>query len=312
MKKLLNIVIVVALYILLFLPIRGTTMASSLAKVTFSDVIAYKGNEIEIIVMLSNCQEIKSMAVVPLYDSDRLEYISGAWLLKDALMSDWNQDEQNGVILYSSETNVNGEIAKFVLRVTDNASWDDIDFSCKVVLKNGNNSIDVEVEKMQISIACNHEWDCEVHKKNSTCFSDGYTYRICTICNRENELSKIEKTAHTISDWIIDQESTLNEEGVRHKECIICHEVIEEDTIPVIGQCHHIWGEELFVKNSTYSEFGMIYKSCEICGENLNIIELEKLGMKPWCVAIISISTGVATGLIAFLITTIVFTKRKK
>ena len=136
---------------------------------------------------------------------------------------------------------MNGDIAKFIFKLTDNDSWDDIDFSCKVVLKNSNGTVDVDVKPLKIFIICDHHWDDEIHTKNSTCTEEGYTYNLCYICNRENKLTYMEKIAHKVSDWIIDKESTLNEEGLRHKECIVCKEVIAEEVIPPLGQCNHFW-----------------------------------------------------------------------
>ncbi|MDE6441130.1 MAG: cohesin domain-containing protein [Clostridia bacterium] len=312
MKKLLSATIAAILCMFLCFPVALSAMAASLAKVTFNDVAARKGEYIEIIVSLSDCQEIKSMAVVPLYDSERLEYISGEWLIGNALLIDWNQPEQNGVILYSSETDVNGDIAKFVFKLTDNDSWEDIDFSCKVVLKNGNSTIEVEVETVKIYITCDHECGDEVYTKNSTCTEEGYTFKLCSVCNREIKLTDIEKIAHTASDWIVDKEATLDEEGLQHKECTVCKKVIEEQIIPHLGQCNHVLGEDVFVKDPTYSESGYVYRICRICGEDVKLFDLDSLGMKPWLVAVIAVGTGVVAGFIVFLVCYFVLLKRKK
>lgn len=277
MKKLLIATFAVIISMFLCFPVALSARAASLAKVTFNDAASRKGESIEIIVNLSGCQKIKSMAVVPLYDSGRLEYISGEWLIGGALLSDWDQDEQNGVILYSSETDVNGDIAKFVFQLTNNDSWDDIDFSCKVVIKNGNSTIGVEVDSLKISIICDHEWNDEILTKNSTCTEEGYTYKLCSICKRENRLTDIEKIAHNASDWIIDKESTINEEGLKYKECTVCKEVIAEVVIPQLGQCNHIFGDEVFIQEATCSESGMVYNICEICDNKNVLIEIEKL-----------------------------------
>ena len=39
------------------------------------------------------------------------------------------------------------------------------------------------------------------------------------------------KTGHTPSDWIIDKNPTNTEFGSKHKECTICHKVLEEESI---------------------------------------------------------------------------------
>lgn len=312
MKKWITILASAVCILLYFTTFSVTATAASLTKVTFNDVVARKGETVEIVVSISDCQAFKSMAVVPLYDSERLEYISGEWLIDGALLSDWSQEEQNGVILYSSETIINGEIAKFVFKVADDSSWDDIDFSCKVVLKNGNSEIDVDVAPLKIFILCDHVWDSEMHTVDSTCAQEGYIYRNCTICNREDVITVIEKAAHTESDWMIDRVATLHETGSRHKECLVCREILEQETIPLLGQCNHIWGEEVFVDKATIVKSGMVYKNCQICGEKLKLYDLDVQGVKLIFVILASIGSAIVAGVAIWIICTRTFLRRKK
>lgn len=43
------------------------------------------------------------------------------------------------------------------------------------------------------------------------------------------------KSAHTASDWIIDTPATATTAGTKHKECTVCHRVLETQTIPSMG-----------------------------------------------------------------------------
>lgn len=43
------------------------------------------------------------------------------------------------------------------------------------------------------------------------------------------------KSAHTASDWIIDTPATAATAGTKHKECTVCHRVLETQTIPSMG-----------------------------------------------------------------------------
>ena len=47
------------------------------------------------------------------------------------------------------------------------------------------------------------------------------------------------KAAHTASDWIIDTEATATTDGTKHKECTVCHRVLETGTIPATGSGEH-------------------------------------------------------------------------
>ena len=55
---------------------------------------------------------------------------------------------------------------------------------------------------------------------------------------------KSDIAVHTASDWIIDTAATETENGAKHKECTVCHKVLEAETIPATGSGHtHTYGE---------------------------------------------------------------------
>ena len=70
---------------------------------------------------------------------------------------------------------------------------------------------------------------------DSTCFALGSYDEVvyCSVC--EIELSREEKEIslkdHTSSGWITDTEATCKAEGAKHKECTVCHEVLENGVI---------------------------------------------------------------------------------
>ena len=75
--------------------------------------------------------------------------------------------------------------------------------------------------------------------KEATCTEDGLTSgKKCGDCGKILEEQKvIPKTGHNLTDWIIDLEPTKESSGYRHKECINCKEVIEEEQMPKLGGC---------------------------------------------------------------------------
>lgn len=75
--------------------------------------------------------------------------------------------------------------------------------------------------------------------KEATCTEDGLTGgKKCGDCGKILEEQKvIPKTGHNLTDWIIDLEPTKESSGYRHKECINCKEVIEEERMPKLGGC---------------------------------------------------------------------------
>lgn len=53
-----------------------------------------------------------------------------------------------------------------------------------------------------------------------------------------------DKAAHTASDWIIDTAATDSADGSTHKECTVCHKVLETAIIPATGSGHtHAYGD---------------------------------------------------------------------
>ena len=46
---------------------------------------------------------------------------------------------------------------------------------------------------------------------------------------------KDEEATHTASDWITDTAATATTDGTKHKECTVCHRVLETGTIPATG-----------------------------------------------------------------------------
>ena len=198
--------------------------------VTFDCVISNDSKVLEVTIILSNCPKVKAIGIKPIYDSEKLEYVSGEWLIESALISDWGED--SSVLAYSSEKNVNTEIAKYLFRIKDFSSSDeDVAFSAKVSLKS--NSGDIMIGTIQ---KCSHLWSTERHIKAPNCYENGYEYFSCIICGSENKIANTEtsKLEHVPSDWIVDKQATQQEIGKKHKKCTVCHTVLETETIPTL------------------------------------------------------------------------------
>ena len=74
---------------------------------------------------------------------------------------------------------------------------------------------------------------------------------------------------HQVEERIIDKEATCIEPGLKHGECIICGELVEEE-IPLT---EHQFGEWKVIEESTCVEAGYRERVCEVCGH----IEKEEL-----------------------------------
>lgn len=209
--------------------------ANETCSVILNSVSAKKGQLVEIKVEVLDCPNIISMAIVPKYNTEKLEYVTGEWLVSGALMSDWSIEKEDGVILFSSETNINGDLAKFVFLVKESEDWEDIVVDAKIVIKTNEETITPNIVVSKIYLECNHSLEAAIYTKEPTCTNEGYTYRLCSICKREVILSEIGKLDHVYSDWIIDLEPTESLKGKRHKECLSCGKLLVEEIIDEIS-----------------------------------------------------------------------------
>ena len=68
---------------------------------------------------------------------------------------------------------------------------------------------------------------------SATCTKDGYTGdSICEVCGSNVNPGKvIPATGHKASGWIIDKQPTATEKGSKHKECTVCKEVLETESL---------------------------------------------------------------------------------
>lgn len=65
------------------------------------------------------------------------------------------------------------------------------------------------------------------------------------------------KSAHTASDWIIDTPATATTSGSKHKECTVCHRVLETGPIPATGGGYYYAPTAAVVP-----DMPMLYRGC--------------------------------------------------
>lgn len=80
--------------------------------------------------------------------------------------------------------------------------------------------------------ALGHDYETVVTEP--TCTEMGYTTYTCSRCGDTYKGDYTEAAGHKPGDWIIDKEPTTGSEGSKHKECEVCGEKLEEETIEKI------------------------------------------------------------------------------
>lgn len=88
------------------------------------------------------------------------------------------------------------------------------------------------VLSMFIFAGCAHEH--EFSKEWST--NETEHWHVCTVEDCE-EVS--DKGKHEATDWIVDKQATCTEAGKQHKECTVCHKVMEEEEIAIDPTAHN-------------------------------------------------------------------------
>ena len=94
-----------------------------------------------------------------------------------------------------------------------------------------------------------------------TCTTEGYTEYNCISCDYSYRDDFVAKIDHTSSEWIVDKASDCLNGGTKHKECTVCHEILEEGTIPATGHKFNV-----VVVKPTCTADGYTIHTCEYCG----------------------------------------------
>lgn len=118
---------------------------------------------------------------------------------------------------------------------------------------------------------------------------------------------KAEEATHTASDWITDTAATATTDGTKHKECTVCHRVLETGTIPAAGGGEHMhnyssdWKSDsinhwkecscghkddvaahsfkwVVDKEATVTKKGTKHEECKVCGYQRPAVEIPATG----------------------------------
>ena len=115
-----------------------------------------------------------------------------------------------------------------------------------------------EAKKCEVCGQSYGELDANNHTALSGWASDEtHHWKTCSACNTD-----IEKSAHTLGEWVIDKEATATEAGSRHKVCTICNYETPTETIPATGPCTHEGSTPWEPANDGVHHV----KKCTVCG----------------------------------------------
>lgn len=76
-----------------------------------------------------------------------------------------------------------------------------------------------------------HKYTEEIEVKQPICGTEGYIIYQCQ-CGKTHKEILNPTVAHKLTGWIIDKKPTYTETGLKHKECLMCYAIVEQETIP--------------------------------------------------------------------------------
>ena len=120
--------------------------------------------------------------------------------------------------------------------------------------------------------ACDNNTETHTHEYikiviPATCSERGFNLYVCA-CGDTYKDDYVNMLSHTQGEWITDTEATCTASGSRHKECMVCHTVIEQETIPTLDHkfSKKDTDEKYLFSPATCTKKAEYYYSCK-CGE---------------------------------------------
>lgn len=116
--------------------------------------------------------------------------------------------------------------------------------------------------------ATGHLWEEQMKVDQvPTCIAEGKQSIHCSKCDEikegSEEILPVNPSNHCYKEWIIVEEPSCNEEGVKRKTCIDCG-AVEEEAILAKG---HSWNKGIVTKAATITASGVKTYTCSSCGE---------------------------------------------
>ncbi len=87
--------------------------------------------------------------------------------------------------------------------------------------------------------------DYEEIKRMPNCTENGVSlYHKCKTCGyvkeTETEIKELEAYGHELTEWLVEKEPTLEQDGLRKKYCSRCEALIEEEVIPHLDEVNYV------------------------------------------------------------------------
>ena len=147
-----------------------------------------RGEEITFSVGISKGTAVRSILIIPVYDSNAVELIAGSWTLSSGSMKDFSVSSGDGVILFDPGIDVNGTVLTFTLKAKSGATLGTQSVSADIVITDSNGNSTLTTNPATVQVKCNHSFtkeDTTYLKSEATCTSPAVYYKSCAICGEK-------------------------------------------------------------------------------------------------------------------------------
>ena len=221
MKKLIVFFIVAIMSTLLIVPALAAQTAT--VTITPSTSSVYAGSTVTFTVKVTGVSAAKSIGIIPSYDTNVFELVSGQWLVSGSAMSDFSGGVAS--IAYASSRAFNENVFKFTLKVKSSAKLNTYSVDATVSIKNGNETVNCNVNAGKVTVACNHSYSgysslngTQHQRTCSKCkAADKKNHTFSNACDTScNDCGYIRTTTHKYK-------TTWSSDGKQHwHECSVC------------------------------------------------------------------------------------------
>lgn len=271
------IVIIMALFSLMAcLPAYAANETAAIHPSTSS---ASTGDVITFTVSISNVTSARGIAVIPTYDTNTFDLVSGEWLISGSL-SDFSVASGDGVIALDKASDFDSAILTFSLKVKDSAPLGNATVGCAVVVSNSSGSNIPLDASDSVEIVCRHSFTkqdtSEVYLKSpADCTHKAVYYFSCEHCgDKGTETFEVGTTLeHTYNQQntaatYLKSGATCTAKAVYYYSCI-CGEKGTE-TFESGTTLPHNYVEKVVEANimsaADCEHPAVYYKSCNDCG----------------------------------------------
>ena len=120
-----------------------------------------RGEEITFSVGISKGTAVRSILIIPVYDSNAFELIAGSWTLSSGSMKDFSVSSGDGVILFDPGIDVNGTVLTFTLKAKSGATLGTQSVSADIVITDSNGNSTLTTNPATVQVKCNHSFTKE-------------------------------------------------------------------------------------------------------------------------------------------------------